>query len=259
MKNKKLINMKNFQLKQVVIALLLITIGAGYEANAQVTIGSNNPPAKGALLELKTQEPSANIQSVTDAGNITVDQNGGGLGLPRVQLVDRTTLEPFVSITDPEWTSGTSHIREYHAGLTVYNLTDDPAINLRQGVYVWNGSKWSMEGGKQFFYLPSFNVKVNANISYTINLYEEYERQFGKAKSNLFVSNNDQLETISSLENGDLYTKDELDYVVTYYDADVMDKPTFGQGANSSEMTFTVTHIDQISAKTFFTILVVVK
>jgi hypothetical protein len=240
----------------MVAVLLLMTAWSSYETKAQVTVGSDKFPVRGALLELKTLEPSSGIQNVTDAGNITVDATGGGLGLPRVQLADRATLEPFIPTTDSEWTSGTSKIKEHHAGLTVYNLTDDSLKNLRQGVYVWNGANWSMMGGKRYFYMPSFNIEVKVDSTYECDLYEEYKRQFKKADSNLFVSNNSGLKTISSLENGDIYAKNELDYVVTYYDTAVMDQPTI---ANDGKMTFKVTHANSISAKTFFTILLLVK
>ncbi|MDR3340236.1 MAG: hypothetical protein LBT25_09145, partial [Candidatus Symbiothrix sp.] len=188
--------------------------------------------------------------------NVTVDASGGGLGLPRVQLADRANLEPFISATDPDWLANTDNIKEHHAGLTVYNLTDDTLKNFRQGIYVWNGDQWSMMGGKRHFYMPSFNIEVKVDSTYECDLYEAYKRQFEKAGSNLFVSNNSNLETISSLENGDIYASRELDYVVTYYDAAVMDPPTI---ANDGKMTFTVTDVGSISAKTFFTVLLVVK
>jgi hypothetical protein len=248
--------MKNFKSKQLVVVLLFMTVWSSYEAKAQVTIGSDNLPAKGALLELKNLEPSSNIQSVTDAGNITVDANGGGLGLPRVLLVDRKTLEPFISTADSEWASGTSKIKEHHAGLTVYNLTNDSLKNLRQGVYVWNGAQWSMMGGERYFYMPSFNIEVKENKKYKFNLHKEYIRQFKKTDDNLFVSNNKELKTISSLENGDLYASNELDYVITYYDTAVMKKPEI---TYDGELSFEVTNMNEISAKTFFTILLVVK
>ncbi|MDR3340971.1 MAG: hypothetical protein LBT25_12955, partial [Candidatus Symbiothrix sp.] len=99
--------MKKVKVKEVMVALLFIAVGGNYEAKAQVTIGSDILPEKGALLELKTLAPSPNIPSVTDPGNVTVDASGGGLGLPRVQLADRANLEPFISATDPDWLANT--------------------------------------------------------------------------------------------------------------------------------------------------------
>jgi hypothetical protein len=248
--------MKNCISKQIVVMLLFMAVWSNYEAKAQVTIGSLNSPAKGALLELKNLEPSSGITSVTDEGNITVDKNGGGLGLPRVQLKNRNTLEPFIPEADPEWASEASKIKEHHAGLTVYNLTNDSDEILRQGVYVWDGVQWSMMGGERYFYMPSFNIEVTENKEYTVDLHKEYIRQFKKTDDNLFVSNNRDLETISSLENGDLYANNELDYVVTYYDTAVMKKPEI---TYDGEMTFKVIDADKVSAKTFFTILLVVR
>jgi hypothetical protein len=253
--------MKIFKLKQFMTMVLLFIAVAGIKVNAQVTIGSDNPPAKAAILEIKTKEPASDIKSVTDDGNVTVDKNGGGIGLPRVKLADRETLEPFVLTTDAEWASGKSKIKEHHAGLTVYNLTNDPAKRLRQGTYIWNGAEWTMTGGKRFFYLPSCNIEILGNGTYTFDLYEEYEKQFSKDAAHQFVSSNAQLSAISALENGDLYTREELDYAVTYYDSTVMAAaPVMGNTPNDwGKMTFTVTDVTKFSNDTYFVIVLVVR
>jgi hypothetical protein len=251
--------MKEFKLQQIMtIALLFITV-LSVRVNAQVLIGSNKSTEKAAILEIKTIEPATTITNVTDNGNVTVDAKGGGVGLPRVKLADRETLEPFVSKTDLDWIANTDNLKEHHAGLTVYNLTNDPAKNLRQGTYIWNGAKWALTGGKRFFYMPSFNIEIQANGLKTVDLYDEYARQFTKDATHQFISSNDELTAISALENGVIYTKDELDYVVTYYDSAVMDAPTFDTGINSGKMTFNVTNATAFSNNTFFTIVLVVK
>jgi hypothetical protein len=254
--------MKNLDLKNSVktMIVLLIVVLVSVKINAQVTIGSDKAPAKAAILEIKTQEPASNITSVTDNGNVTSGVNGGGIGLPRVKLVDRETLEPFVLTDDAEWTSPASKIKEHHAGLTVYNLTNDPTKLLRQGTYIWNGTKWMMTGGKRFFYMPSCNIEITANGNYTFDLYEEYERQFSKDATHQFVSSSSALETISALENGDLYAREELDYVITYYDSAVVTAPVMGSTTSDwGKMTFAVTDITQFSNNTFFTVMLVVK
>lgn len=205
-----------------IILLIFIT----NSTNAQVTIGSGNPTAKGALLEIKSQE--------ADANNITSEK--GGLGLPRVKLTNRTTLEPFISTTDTEWVNATTtKIKEKHAGLVVYNLHESPASEtnadkiLRKGVYIWDGSRWNTESlnQKRYFHLPSFNIPLSAiGTGLVFDLYGEYERQFTKnALANpTFVSSNSAITTVPSPLNGRLYTREELDYVITYYDDNILDE-----------------------------------
>ncbi len=99
--------------------------------SAQVTIGSGNPPAKGALLDLKDKEPENN--------NITSET--GGLLLPRVGLVNRSTLQPFIA-NDQDFINNTGKVKDIHTGLVVYNLTNDFDKNLCPGIYNWNGNLW---------------------------------------------------------------------------------------------------------------------
>ncbi|MDR2056934.1 MAG: hypothetical protein LBP83_01365 [Dysgonamonadaceae bacterium] len=100
------------------------------KAVAQVTIGMIEEPNRAALLDLKTQAPSTPDGPTTDLG-------GGGLQLPRVFLVDRKTLEPFIPTTDPDWGED---LKKKHTGLEVYNLSI--TNGLKAGVYYWDGSQW---------------------------------------------------------------------------------------------------------------------
>jgi len=105
------------------LGILLLT---HFQMNAQVTIGSDNEPLKGALLDLKSQQP--------DNNNVTSDK--GGLVLARVQLQSLTSLRPFVSDAQ----LGTEGKK--HAGLIVYNLTK--TTPFEEGLYLWDGTKWVM-------------------------------------------------------------------------------------------------------------------
>ena len=90
---------------------------------AQVTIGSNETPEHGFLLQLK------DIPDVLDgSANATK-----GLGLPRVLLVDTNDLLPCAP--------NTSDNKEVHVGLTVYNLTTNST--LKEGIYTWDGMTWN--------------------------------------------------------------------------------------------------------------------
>jgi len=119
--------------KHLTIAVILITNVS--LAFSQVTIGNNEPPAEGALLQLK------NINSITNGGVNSTK----GLMLPRVELKNKFTLDPIDSETD----------KEKYTGLWVYNVTDKalepidaceaiPDWNnfIEKGIQVWNGEQW---------------------------------------------------------------------------------------------------------------------
>lgn len=127
MKNRyftKSINRRSFQ---VTLFFILCSVSIC----AQVTIGSGNPPAKGALLELKDREPENN--------NITSET--GGLLLPRVELANKATLQPFIA-NDQDFINNSERVKDIHTGLVVYNLTDDFDKDLCPGIYSWNGNLW---------------------------------------------------------------------------------------------------------------------
>lgn len=101
---------------------------------AQVTIGNQEPPTQGALLQLK------NIEGVTNgASNATK-----GLGLPRVGLVNKNSLAPLADNTNSS----------SYTGALVYNVTEplveptsacDPtpvSLGMSVGLKVWSGSQW---------------------------------------------------------------------------------------------------------------------
>jgi len=111
----------NTKLKLWTCLLLLL---AGNYMRAQVTIGSDNEPAKAAILQIKSQEPNAKNETSTS----------GGLLFSRVELQSLTSLMPF--IPDAQLTTEAKK----HTGLVVYNLKSDASFT--PGLYVWDGAKW---------------------------------------------------------------------------------------------------------------------
>lgn len=79
---------------------------------SQVTIGSNEIPIKGAILDLKERSDGTSSK---------------GMILPRVKL------KALNQLLDP------SHGKSEHMGLLVYNV-DDACVN--KGVYSWSGEVW---------------------------------------------------------------------------------------------------------------------
>lgn len=97
--------------------------------NAQITIGVDEDPASGALLQLKDKK------NVTDnSANATK-----GLGLPRVRLSVIENLDDVLSSQDM-----TGDYKARHIGLVVYSISEGCANDhsFHKGTFVWNGEMW---------------------------------------------------------------------------------------------------------------------
>lgn len=115
---------------------------------AQVTVGSNEEPVKGALFQIKDTEGITN-----GAKNASK-----GLAFPRVELSLKNRLYPMFGTSDATATEDYNSVAkrtavgEQHTGLVVYNTyvspgteTDDNKI-FQEGLYVWLGDKWASAG-----------------------------------------------------------------------------------------------------------------
>lgn len=201
-------------IQKIKLTILLVAVTGVGSVYGQVTVGADVEPAKAALLEVKSQaaDASTNVTSTT-----------GGLGLPRVSLVSATTMQPFI-------VSATADEKTAHTGLMVYNLNTTAPFSA--GIYVWDGAKWIQVGAgsgdanpEKYFYIPSHNIPLDepGTTERTFDLYAEYARQFTKdANNTTFVTSNDLLTKVPSKATGTLYEADQLDYVVTYYDTNII-------------------------------------
>lgn len=104
--------------KQSIISLFLTLLLPITITKAQVSIGSENEPREGILLDLKENNNNANNANVN-----------AGLGLPRVALMSATIL-----MVDNE------NQKDRYTGLTVYNVTNNR--ELQEGIYIWDGTRW---------------------------------------------------------------------------------------------------------------------
>lgn len=99
---------------------VLLSILSTNNIFAQVTIGSSEPPMKGALLDLKQNSDGTSSK---------------GLALPRVELISNKTLTVA--------SGGAAEAN--HIGMIVYNTktieTSKEEI-LCPGVHTWNGTRW---------------------------------------------------------------------------------------------------------------------
>jgi hypothetical protein len=136
------------------------------------SIGLDSAAARAALLDVKSVQSAVGaVSSVTDAANVT--STDGGLLLPRVQLVNDSTLEPFIAKTDAQWTANTNALKERHAGLMVYNLTEDENENFSPGIYYWDGEKWcAIQKGAQkaIFDVDCSSVEVRGSYGNGVSL-----------------------------------------------------------------------------------------
>lgn len=119
-----------------IVCLFTLLCGNPY-LFAQVSIGVDEEPVKGAVLQLKT------IKDTNSNGSVNATQ---GVGFPRVELSDNTNLYPMF-LADPtdsssgpsaEYAANKANIDKAHTGLVVYNS----GTQLGQGLYYWNGSEW---------------------------------------------------------------------------------------------------------------------
>lgn len=111
---------------------------------SQVTIGSDQTPNKGALLDFKENIPDPNGVGITSTR---------GLAMPRVSLGSYSALtmgDNKIEDINNSW--------QAHTGLIVYNTgeeydkcnIDTPAA----GLHIWNGKKWIPIGPKKRDYEP---------------------------------------------------------------------------------------------------------
>jgi len=121
---------KNNQFKLSI--LLLTAIFFALPVKAQVTIGIQETPVPGALLQLKS------VADATSNGDVNATK---GLNFPRVALVKQNQLQPMYSATDAA--NLTVNQKLAHKGLVVYNLTDNPDEPLYVGLNYWDGEQWN--------------------------------------------------------------------------------------------------------------------
>lgn len=123
-------------LHTLLFALFCLCNISTVQLNAQVTIGSDRNPSKGALLDLKEE-----------------GETQRGLMLPRVELLhlqipnNNTDLSLTIkNAKDAPWD------KDIHTGLMVYHTGNYNKCDPRSfplGVYVWDSNKWQHLGEKE--------------------------------------------------------------------------------------------------------------
>lgn len=124
---------------QIALRMLLLVVLSAFTlgVQAQVAIGSGEPPVSGAGLQVKE------ITNVS-GGNVNSYR---GINFPRVHLTDSKNLYPMFLSNPDDPTSGPASeymvnknsIDTEHVGLIVYNIGD---AGIDPGIYYWDGEKW---------------------------------------------------------------------------------------------------------------------
>ncbi len=201
--------------------LFLFTVFAFFMLNvinlsAQVTIGSDQTPLSGALLDLK-EKSSSNAETSTNKGFV----------LPRIKLTSLTTLSPI--------TKGSGETDAHYAGLTVFNTNNSSPFS--KGIYTWDGERWSKAGVRKevnFFYMPSIELTTSSAISYgPIDIYEKYTQIFGTPKVRGGGPTGNTPASIPVFGRNDLY------YYITNYDESVFSDMTLTE---NGELSYTVSN-----------------
>lgn len=137
--------MKQILSKSIVFCSLFFV---SYQASAQVTIGIEETPESGALLQVK------NLKNVQN-GSINATK---GVLLPRVEILSTTINSTYTDLSKTLNSSSTeAWDKKDLTALTVYNVREDLANNICPGLYTWDGTEWQRIGKK----CNEFDLKIS--------------------------------------------------------------------------------------------------
>jgi hypothetical protein len=191
--------MKNFSLKQRVqtIILLVIVVLGSANLNAQVTIGSENGPIAGAILQLKETEVNDNSPN-----------SSKGIELPRVELTDKNQLFPMFQSDGAGGyiTGSTPYVKATedakHTGLLVYHTG---TTQISEGIYCWDGQEWLPTQGA--WYVQGTSDPATSN---TQHIYHQGNVTVGTpaSKAELAVNGNLTVTDVPLLANSSVLVVD---------------------------------------------------
>lgn len=140
-----------------------------------------------------------------------------------------TTSEGIIApnLTRAQLISKDAQYTTAQTGALIYITTIDGTITTkttkvtRVGYYYFDGLLWQcIDQPGQYFYLPVFDFPTTAiGTGYTFDLYNNvYKKQFTQLGNSLYTTNNAVLSIVPSVR----YMATEIDYVITYYDTDII-------------------------------------
>lgn len=112
---------------------ILSFIFSSLNTSSQITIGSNEQPVSGALLQIKNmdEKQSSGLENATK-----------GLGMPRVLLTKKHQLLPMFSNQLGDYNNNKATYDAEHIGLLVYNPEANIDEIICKGLNVWDGEQW---------------------------------------------------------------------------------------------------------------------
>ena len=206
-------------MKKIIYLLFFVSVFA-ITAKSQVTIGSQDAPTAGAVLELKS----------TNLGFLPT----------RVELFRPSDPRPLPA-----------HVE----GMVVYNTRVNVIDSLRAGFYYNSGSRWIHLSEdpyftQKWFYMPSIVFDTsNPGPQPDIDLYQEFKKQLNTDGPHLKKSDGAPAPALSVVPAAtDLY------YYITDYDSDVFKILSI---SDKGKMSYEI--ITQASDSTFLNIVFVEK
>lgn len=218
-----------------IIFLLAFLAFIAMNAEAQVTIGSNEQPGSGAILDLN------------EGKTTNKDESEKGLLLPRVKLTS----------TDHKLSDQTTHV----AGMVVYNKetntsNSDTSKWVYPGYYYNDGTQWlRMEArNSNWFYMPSIPLQTQYKDGETqieVDLYGEYVKQFKGLDPLQFKASPGAPTQVSTVPD-----KTDLYYFITKYDNSVFDIVNL---TNEGKLTYKLKDTGTVSDTTMMNIVFLLK
>lgn len=229
-------------MKKVILTIgILAGVSSTFAQVGRVGINTNNPKATLHIEAYNKDEDNKDTNP--------------GLIIPNVSM-DKLETGEHEESTLVYYSGGTnSAYIDQNTGSTTEN------IGSKKGFYYYDGTDWQRIIRKAQFYMPSI-VTPTTEGTHTINLYEEYIKQYADSNgSNTSNTSNKQapnrswnIQTNNSNNSLKTYAKDDLDYFVVYYDNNVFTNLSIRE---EGVLTYTVTteSAKNISAQTFMNIV----
>lgn len=224
---------------------VILTIG--------ILAGVSSIFAQVGRVGINTDDPKATLHIKADKDN---KDTNPGLIIPTVSKDKLDTGNPVEStLVYYSGGSNSAYINQ-NTGSTTEN------IGSKKGFYYYDGTDWQRIIRKVQFYMPSIVVPTTVSDHHTINLYQEYIKQYAHENvSNVYdndktiiPSSNRPIASNMGASPLKIYKKDDLDYFVVYYDKNVFTDLNVDE---NGVLTYKVTAegAKNISAQTFMNIV----
>ncbi|MDR3056781.1 MAG: hypothetical protein LBU84_01405 [Prevotella sp.] len=214
----------------------LLALSGNSKLSAQVTVGDDESPLDGALLQLK------------DKSDVTDDSDNAtkGFAYPRVKLEQRNQLYPMYK-GSTEYASDKTDIDKQHTGLTVYNTfksadteTNDN-LKFQKGLYIWTGTRWESVGAPQVENGLNIDNQSVIRLGGTLNQDTEIDQDgntltIASDKDLLYItglsegSQDDSRAMVVDINTGKVGTAPSLPAVLTFVQSETI--YTFNSGSN---------------------------